>query len=134
MKKIILTVSITGFIMIIASMASAEGKKGTMMCDSKEGKGSMMGKEMMAGGMMMHQMMEKTVLATPDGGIIVAMGNKLFKYDKDLNLVKEVELKMDMDSMKKMCPIMGKGKKGNENDEDENEDGEQAEHKDHHKK
>ena len=97
-----------------ASLAYAEGMKGGMM-DEKQ-KGSMMG--MMQNGMMM-KMMEKTVIATNDGGIIVVMGNKLTKFDKDLNVVKEVDLKMDMDGMQKMmenmksmCPMMGKGMMG----------------------
>jgi hypothetical protein len=64
----------------------------------------------------MKSMMERSVVATSDGGVIVIMGNKLTKYDKDLNVVKEVDLKMDPEGMKKMmgemkgmCPMMGKG-------------------------
>lgn len=34
-----------------------------------------------------------SVVATNDGGVIVLMGSKLAKYDNNLNLVKEVELK-----------------------------------------
>ena len=53
-------------------------------------RGKMMkGKGMMGGGMMQHASM----VATPDGGVIVLSGPRLAKYDKDLNLVKEVELK-----------------------------------------
>ena len=55
---------------------------------------------------MMQSMMQKTVIATSDGGIIVAAGNKITKYDKDLNVVKEVEQKMDMESMQKMMDNM----------------------------
>ena len=40
----------------------------------------------------MQKMMQATMVATKDGGIIVLKGNKLLKYDKDLNLVKEVEI------------------------------------------
>ena len=61
-------------------------------------------------------MMERSVVATSDGGVVVAMGNKLTKYDKDLNVVKESELKMDMEGMQRMmknCPMMGKGMMGN---------------------
>ena len=58
------------------------GKQG-MMGGDMMGPG-MMGKGMM-GGMMMKSMMEKTMVATSDGGIIVLAGNKLTKYDKDLN-------------------------------------------------
>ena len=33
------------------------------------------------------------MVTTQDGGVIVMKGNKLVKYDKDLNLVKEIKLK-----------------------------------------
>ena len=72
----------------------------------------MMGKEKMMGmcpmhGMMMGSMMAKSMVATGDGGIVVMAGSKLIKYDKDLNLLKEVEVKMDMEGMqKKMSQMM----------------------------
>lgn len=100
-----------------SSLVYAEGMKGGMM-----GKGMMDG-EMMGGKMMgmcpmMKSMMERSVVATSDGGVIVVMGSKLTKYDKELNVIKEVELKMDMEGMQKMmenmkgmCPMMkGMGK------------------------
>jgi hypothetical protein len=94
---------------------------------SKEG---MMGKEMMKehmmgggmcpGHMMMGKMMtECQMVATSDGGVIVKMGTMLMKYDKDLKMVKEVEMKVDTDAMmKKMmdmcakCPMCMKMKEG----------------------
>jgi hypothetical protein len=42
-----------------------------------------------------------SLIATSDGGVVVLMGNKLIKYDKDLNLVKEVEIKIDWETMNK---------------------------------
>ena len=49
------------------------------------------------------------MVATDEGGVIVLAGNKLMKYDADLNLVKEVEVKMPMSPMGgKQCPMMGK--------------------------
>ena len=60
-------------------------------------------------GMMTRKMMDKTLIATEDGGVIVMVGNKLIKYDKDLNLIKEVEIKVDMDEMKE---FMFKRKEG----------------------
>lgn len=61
---------------------------------------------------MMKGMMEKTLVPAGDGGVIVMAGNKLVKYDKDLNLVKEVEIKMDMTAMiqdmKGKCPMCKK--------------------------
>jgi Na+/H+ antiporter NhaB len=50
--------------------------------------------------MMMKSMMEKTMVATEDGGVVVLIGNKLLKYDKNLNLQKEVEIKIDTEAIK----------------------------------
>lgn len=59
-------------------------------------------------GAMMHIQM----LATEDGHLIVLVGNTLQKYDADLQLVKEAELKIDMQKMHqhmqdmmKSCPM-----------------------------
>ena len=58
-------------------------------------------------GMMMHpMMMGSSLVATEDGGIVVMFGNKLMKYDKDLNLKKEVELKIDREYVQKMWKQM----------------------------
>lgn len=92
-----------------------------------KGKGMMDGNDMMQKGMMgqpmmgkampmmcpMHMMMcqgvmQKDVVATSDGGAIVMVDNKLLKYDKDLNLVKEVELKIDMKAMQDKMQTMMK--------------------------
>ncbi|MBF0384359.1 MAG: hypothetical protein HQL27_00665 [Candidatus Omnitrophica bacterium] len=105
----------------LSSLSFAQGMKGMM------GDQPMMGKGMMKNDMMVkcpiHDMikgmLEKTVIATSDGGVIVLAGNKLMKYDKDLNLVKEVEIKVDMEAMKKdmaemmkNCPMMKGGMMG----------------------
>jgi hypothetical protein len=71
-------------------LAQMEGEKGS------EQKGIMMGHDMK------HPMMGKKMIATSDGGVIVMFCNKLYKYDKDLNLKKEVEIPMDVEHMKKM--------------------------------
>ena len=42
--------------------------------------------------MMMMTMMKPSVTPTSDGGVVVLAGPKLTKYDKDMNLVKEVDL------------------------------------------
>ena len=47
------------------------------------GKGKMMG---------MGMMQRDSVVATSDGGVVLMQGPRLIKYDKDLNLVKEVEI------------------------------------------
>lgn len=153
MKKLtylIMTVVVVG---LSARLAWAEGMKGPMAAEGMAGQGTMMGKGMMGAGMMdggmmkmmhmMHGMMRSpSMVASNDGGVIVLAGNKLYKYDKSLNLVKEAEIKMDMDGgmmgMKKMCPMCAK-MKGREDTADEAAEGEadqpaqeESEHKSHH--
>jgi len=110
-------------VLTVSGLALAQMDKGQDKMGGK-GMGMMKGEMMDKGGMMgmcpmMQSMMQKSVVATSDGGIIVISGNKLTKYDKDLNVVKEVELTMDkegmqkmMENMKSMCPMMGKGMMG----------------------
>ena len=69
----------------------------------------MSGMEKMCG----PKMSKAQMVATDEGGVIVLAGNKLMKYDADLNLVKEAEIQMPMPSMGgvaggKQCPMMGK--------------------------
>jgi hypothetical protein len=69
-----------------------------------EGKDDRMGK-----GPMMHKMGMGgiSMVGTKDGGVILLVGKKLMKYDQNLELVKEVEIKMPCgEMMKKMkdCP------------------------------
>ena len=66
----------------------------------KEGKCPMCGK--------MKSKMQKSMVATSDGGVVVLSHNKLTKYDKNLNIVKEVELKSSDDKVKMFCPLNGK--------------------------
>jgi hypothetical protein len=76
------------------------------------------GAENMRDMMMKKMMMEEQLVATQDGGVVVLFGNKLIKYDKDLNLVKEAELKIDMEAMmkcmKEYYDTMGKRMKESE--------------------
>ncbi|MGD9015021.1 MAG: hypothetical protein PVI33_03250 [Candidatus Omnitrophota bacterium] len=58
------------------------------------------------GSMIKEMLMKKHMVALEDGGIVVMVGNKLIKYDKDLNLMKEVELEMDFEAMHKMMEKM----------------------------
>lgn len=74
-------------------------------------KGCMMGKEHMMTcmcpmhHMMMESMMSRSVVATADGVVVMA-GDKLMKFDKDLNLVKEVPVAIDTEAVqKKMCSM-----------------------------
>ena len=52
--------------------------------------------------MMKSMMMKKSMVATEDGGVIILSGNKLIKYDGDLNLVKEVTVKQEEGDMSGM--------------------------------
>lgn len=113
MKKLFFGILIMFVVLSLGAPLYAHDKEmGTMGTESGESKG-MMGGKMMGMHMMMKMMMEKSVVATEDGGIVVVAGNKITKYDKDLNVVKEAEIKMDMDAMQKnmkemmeKCPMM----------------------------
>jgi hypothetical protein len=106
MKKTILLLTIAAVVGIGSYFALAQDPRGGMM-----GRGMMndnermqqMGRGMMGwdgmGGPMMHG---GSLVATPDGGVIVMMGNELMKYDKDLNLTKEVEIKFNWENWHKM--------------------------------
>lgn len=48
--------------------------------------------------MMCEHMMKMDMVAMPDGDVVVMAAGKLYKYDKDFNLVKEIELKAMQDS------------------------------------
>ena len=110
MKKTFFVLILTAAAIVgsYVAFAAESGNQDNMMMG-----GGMMdnggGCPMMHGGMCrgcwhpMHQMMCRSSLAaTEDGGAIVLMGNKLYKYDKDLNLVKETEIKIDWDHWKEM--------------------------------
>lgn len=118
MKKICVIIAVGFLLAGVFSLAFAEEAKTEMdtrgmMDGSMMGQG-MMGQRMMAKDKMMGMcacpMMSKSLVAAQDGGVILLMGNKLQKYDKDLVLKKEVEIKIDMEAMRKMmegCPMMG---------------------------
>ena len=103
-------VKVALFIFIFASVSPvfAEEKRSSEMgeekCCSKMG--------MCSKHDMMKMMTGKKMVGTEDNGVIIMMGNKLLKYDKDLNLVKEAEIKIDMEGMKKM--MMEMKQKGHE--------------------
>ena len=101
-RKMVWVLMLTLFVSVPAgSFLHAEEEKQMGMM------GGMRGKKMMGGKMMgMGMMMGKSVVATSDGGIVVVAGNKITKYDQDLNVVKEVDIKMDMKGMMENCPMM----------------------------
>ena len=137
MKKGIVVITAMIFIGMSGLALAQSNDKGNGMMD-KDDNGGMMGKGMMGKGMMMGmhgmmmkmgEMMNKTVVPTSDGGIIIVAGDKITKYDKDLAVVKEVELKNDMEGMQKMmgemmqkCSMMGGGMGKTDNDADDKVD------------
>jgi uncharacterized protein YdeI (BOF family) len=121
MKKFLSIVLACILVMGIFSFAFAEENKTdktkeaaqpAMTAPGMMGQMGMMDKGKMMG--MAAMMMVKSMVATSDGGVVVLVGNKIQKYDKDLALQKEVEIKMDsMGAQKMMAPMAGKCADGN---------------------
>ena len=42
------------------------------------------------------------IVATTDHGVVVMVGNKLYKYDRGLRLIKEVEVELDAKDFEKL--------------------------------
>ncbi|MFH1314280.1 MAG: hypothetical protein ABIJ00_13775 [Candidatus Eisenbacteria bacterium] len=119
-----------GLVLLCAVASTVLAYEGTMKAGGTGMKGEMMsGGDMKChGGMMcqgmtqmcpMHKMMESmaepVLVATRDGGVVVMLGGKLYKYDRHLNLKEEAELKVGMGDMHRMmmhmgekCPVMEK--------------------------
>ncbi len=51
---------------------------------------------------MSGMMVNSSMVATSDGGVVILIGNKLVKYDKKLKLVRETEVRVDWESWRKM--------------------------------
>lgn len=96
MKRIACMVVLTSLVLTASTISFAQGQEQMggqqQMMGQQQQMGQGMGQGMKGG--MMHGMMSGQMVAASDGGVIVMMGNKLYKYDKDLNLKKEVEIKM----------------------------------------
>ena len=122
MKKMMCLV-LLGMLMIIPrALAQEDGMNSEMKEPMRKNEGwkehrmhkkGQMGHGMMQGGMgcpMMKMMGEPQMVSVGDG-VVILIGNQLIKYDKNLNVVKEVEIKVDMEGMKRMmmegCPMMG---------------------------
>lgn len=85
-KGILILVLALGIGIGFSGLSFAEEMQGGQEGESRMGGGHGKGKMMGMG------MMQNSVVATSDGGIIILQGPRLIKYDKDLTLVKEVEL------------------------------------------
>jgi hypothetical protein len=104
-------VVVVGFSAVARAEDPKTDKQDSIMTQKDMNTGGMAECGMMGPGKMMGMcpmMMGKSMVASSDGGVIVLAGNKLQKYDKDLMLIKEVEIKMDMSLMqKKMMEMKG---------------------------
>jgi hypothetical protein len=96
-KKMVLGSAIV-VILFCSTIAFAQGSdEKNQFAVGEKIKEKQVDKERMGG--IMTQMMgatQKQMVAINDGGVVVMVGNKLFKYDKDLNLIKEAELKISV--------------------------------------
>ena len=108
----------------IAGQHGGGMRKGKMM--HRGGKTEAKGESMMGGGMMGGGMMRRQVVPTEDGGIVILMGDKIVKYDKNLNMVNETEIEIDEDEMMRMMKkrhrMQKKCRKMMEGDEEYEED------------
>ena len=117
MKKTIILLTVAALVGIGSYVVFAQDPMGGgMMSGNMQGRGmmggNMQGRSMMSGmqnrgmmgmGPMMGPMMSSTsMVPTSDGGVIVLMGNELLRYDKDLNLIKQAQVKFDWENWQKM--------------------------------
>jgi hypothetical protein len=123
MKRTMIATMVILLVAGITYFVFAADQPGGMMDKGMMAKQAMMdGNDMMHKGMMgkmmpqmcpMHTMMaqgmmHKEIVATSDGGVVVMYDNKLLKYDKDVNFVKEVDLKIDAKAMQEKMQQMMK--------------------------
>jgi hypothetical protein len=125
MRKSTIVAIVMAFILSSISICFAQasddqtGKMGKMMSDQgmmghqKKSDQGMMGRDQMGNGMMSRDqmgkgMMSKSMVATQDGGVVVMIGNRLYKFDQNLNLKKETEISVDYEGLKSMMMKMQK--------------------------
>ena len=98
MRKPLITMTV--MVLMGGTLILCFGQGGGMRRGAMREQDMRIGKEKMMAmcpmnGMMTGPMTVKSIAATGDGGIFVMAGNKLIRYEKDLNLVKETEVKTD---------------------------------------
>ncbi len=107
MKKILVCMMVLA--LLASTAAFAEETKKDEMPGMEMPHGMGMGMPMGAMGQKDCSMGGKAqMVATDEGGVFVLAGAKLMKYDADLKLVKEIEIKMPAPLGGKQCPMMGK--------------------------
>lgn len=72
--------------------AGNQGPNGPYNCPMGMRRGMGMGGPMMG-------LMAKQVIAMPDGGIVVVVYDTIYRYDKNLNLVKQVQIPIDFEKL-----------------------------------
>jgi hypothetical protein len=109
MWKSTIVAMVMSFILTSASICFAQasddqtGKMGTMMSGKDMmGHKGMSSQDMMARAHMGKGMMRNSMVATQDGGVVVMIGNRLYKYDQNLNLKKETQISVDYEGLKGM--------------------------------
>ncbi len=125
MKKIMGVIAAV-VVLTVSGLAFAQmDEKGKAMMKDKAG--MMEGKGMMK---MCHAMMNKPSMVAVGDGVVVLAGKKLYKYDANLNLVKEADVKMEDGMMGKGMGMMDMDDKAPEAAGDAKVD----EHAEHHPK
>ncbi len=103
MKKSIAVITVV-FVLTVSGLALAQmndkskdmtADKAGMMGDKGGMMGMMGGKGMMGMMKMCQSMMNKPSLVAVGDGVVVLSGKKLYKYDANLNLVKEADVKVE---------------------------------------
>lgn len=90
--KMFVWVLVIGLILSAHLPAFAQEEMQGMSESSQQEQGGMMGGGQGKGKKMMGMMHKDSLVATSDGGVVVLSGPRLIKFDKDLNVVKEVEM------------------------------------------
>jgi hypothetical protein len=101
---------------VLAAVVSVVFSSSALAQDPPGQTGGMMGGQMVNQGQMypcgprhlgmMGGLMGGSLVATPDGGVVLFVGQKLMKFDKDLKLVKEVDVKIDTAALQKTMQEM----------------------------
>jgi hypothetical protein len=98
MKKGIVAVACLALVVICYAVAQAQGPalspQDAMRLGSRSSQ-TVDKRAMMAGMSQIMGLMQRQIVATTDGGVVILVGNKLLKYDKDLKLVKEADVTAD---------------------------------------
>ena len=106
MKKIILTGVL--IIALSAGFVFAQMGRGGMM--GGDNQGNMMNRNWrntpMMSGMGMGGMMGNNIVATSDDGVVVMSFNKLYKFDRNLKLMKQAEVPFDKENIQNMIQNM----------------------------